>query len=224
MTTITAHLMSSTRTEHWAVPTVAGEEYGTWCVSWLPGRELSRNQAITAMTLAEFVAGGVTSPEHRKWTVMHGWAAELGLTAPDAVAHIVGENAATDLFGNPVEAAPRRPSTPDPPPVNDMDLVNAVLSSAGTVGFHLGSGDRKVYRCADTRVEPVPSYEEVAVHQLLDAGYLDVTKTRACPFATHRKVEGHGPAVRLTKRGTTAFNRWRAYKRPTTWNTTSHRA
>lgn len=57
----------------------------TWSVSWLGDRQLTRNQATTAMTLAEFVAAGVVSPAHKHWPHMKTWAAELGLTADNAV-------------------------------------------------------------------------------------------------------------------------------------------
>lgn len=128
-----------------------------------------------------------------------------------------------DLFGNPV-AGPNRPATPDPTPdpmsvalpVNDMDLVEAVLSSAGNVGYHLASAGEKVYRCAGTRVEPVPGYEDTAVHQLIDARYLEVTNHRTCPFAGDR-MQGHGRPVRLSKHGRDALSRWKAYQRPSTW-------
>jgi hypothetical protein len=74
--------MSSPDTPHSA--TVTG---GGWQVSWLPGRTLDRNQAITAMTIASTVGGrGVPRADNPIWLHLDGWAAELGLTAPAAVA------------------------------------------------------------------------------------------------------------------------------------------
>jgi hypothetical protein len=64
-----------------------GHEHA-WQVSWLPGRLLDRNAAITAMTLAEVVATGDVNPGHRLWLHIEGWSAELGLTAPDALTWI----------------------------------------------------------------------------------------------------------------------------------------
>jgi hypothetical protein len=56
-----------------------------WTVSWLPGRRLDRNQATTAMVLAEAVATNELHCDHRLWPHIDRWAAELGLTGPDAV-------------------------------------------------------------------------------------------------------------------------------------------
>ena len=57
-----------------------------WEVSWLPGRTLDRNTAITAMTLADTLAERDLAERHRLWPFVQSWAAELGLTAPDAIA------------------------------------------------------------------------------------------------------------------------------------------
>lgn len=53
-------------------------------VSWLPGRALTRNQAITAMVLGE-AAGRDPGPGDRIWPHVEGWAAELGLRGDTAV-------------------------------------------------------------------------------------------------------------------------------------------
>src|ERR1019366_567403 len=79
-TTITDQLMRSTDTAHTAKHTDAG-----WEVSWLPGRVLSRNEAVTAMQLAARVGRGVGLHDDPIWPHIDGWAAELGLTGPDAV-------------------------------------------------------------------------------------------------------------------------------------------
>ena len=57
-----------------------------WEVSWLPGQTLDRNTAITAMVLADTAAEPGLAEGHRLWPFVQGWAAELGLTAPDAIA------------------------------------------------------------------------------------------------------------------------------------------
>ncbi|MBB4906367.1 hypothetical protein [Actinophytocola algeriensis] len=62
--------------------------YGEWRVSWLPDRTVTRNQAVTALVLAACVTDGATGPAHQHWPHVQGWAAELGLTAPDAVTAI----------------------------------------------------------------------------------------------------------------------------------------
>jgi len=59
---------------------------GGWEVSWLPGQILDRNTAITAMTLADTAAEQDLHEGHRLWPHIQGWAEELGLTAPDAIA------------------------------------------------------------------------------------------------------------------------------------------
>src|SRR5437868_14188606 len=80
--TITDTSMTSPATPHTATANSKG-----WEVSWLPGRTLGRNQAITAMTIASIVGSkGVPRVDDPIWLHLDGWAAELGLTAPGAVA------------------------------------------------------------------------------------------------------------------------------------------
>ena len=56
-----------------------------WEVSWLPGRILDRNSAITAMVLTDTAADERVREGHRIWPHIQGWAAELSLTGPEAV-------------------------------------------------------------------------------------------------------------------------------------------
>lgn len=61
---------------------------GGWTVSWLPGRTLDRNQAITAMTIAEAVKShtdDLADSQSQLWGHIDGWAAELDLSGPHAV-------------------------------------------------------------------------------------------------------------------------------------------
>ena len=81
--TITDTTMTSDQSAHTARP--APGRNG-WEVSWLPGRTLDRNAAITAMTLADLTAEPGLREGHRLWPFIQGWAEELGLTAPDAIA------------------------------------------------------------------------------------------------------------------------------------------
>jgi hypothetical protein len=78
--TINDSSMTSDRTAHTArhAPGRNG-----WEVSWLPGQTLDRN---TAMTLADTTAEPGLREGHRLWPFVQSWAAELGLTAPDAIA------------------------------------------------------------------------------------------------------------------------------------------
>jgi len=89
---IDAAEMTSDRTRHtaamWPVPDYEAPPT-LWRVTWLPDRYLTRNQAITAMTIAEvvwtheFETPGSKDPI---WLHIDGWAAELGITGPHAVA------------------------------------------------------------------------------------------------------------------------------------------
>ena len=78
---ITESVMTSAITAHtaWRVD----EQAGTWRVSWLSDRLLSRNDAITAMTLAETVVGSDFS--NKRGGLIRAFAGELGMTADDAV-------------------------------------------------------------------------------------------------------------------------------------------
>jgi hypothetical protein len=78
--------MTSDQTAHTARQT-PGRQPG-WGVSWLPGQPLDRNTAITAMTLADTATEPNLREGHRLWPQIQGWAEELGLTAPDAIARI----------------------------------------------------------------------------------------------------------------------------------------
>lgn len=81
--TILDDTMTSDRNTHTARLT-PGEEH-VWEVSWLPGRCLSRNDAITAMVLADAAGPGDLHAGHRLWGHVESWAAELGMTGPDAL-------------------------------------------------------------------------------------------------------------------------------------------
>lgn len=82
---ITDTTMTSPATPHTAAATGGG-----WEVSWLPGRTLDHNQATTAMVIANIVGTmGVPRADDPIWMVLDGWAAELGLTAPGAVARVL---------------------------------------------------------------------------------------------------------------------------------------
>lgn len=76
--------ITSDRTAHTARSLASGEH--GWEVSWLPGRCMDRNSAITAMVLADVTGPGDVRAGHRLWIHVEGWAAELGLTAPDVLA------------------------------------------------------------------------------------------------------------------------------------------
>lgn len=81
---ITDEEMTSDATAHTAVrvPGVG------WSVSWLPGRMLGRNQAVTAMMLADEAAAEQLGSGHELWPVIEAWAEQLGMTGPEAVARV----------------------------------------------------------------------------------------------------------------------------------------
>ena len=83
--TINDTTMTSDQTAHTAryVPGRSG-----WEVSWLPGRLLGRNTAITAMTIADMADPGDLHTRQRLWPHIESWAGELGLTATDALAQV----------------------------------------------------------------------------------------------------------------------------------------
>ena len=83
--TINDTTMTSDQTAHTARH---APDRGGWEVSWLPGQTLDRNAAITAMILADTTAEPGLHEGHRLWPFVQGRAAELGLTAPDAIARI----------------------------------------------------------------------------------------------------------------------------------------
>ena len=84
--TINDTTMPSDQTPHTARQ-APGRQH-EWQVSWLPGQTLDRNTAITAMTLADTTTEPGLREGHRLWPHIQGWAEELGLTAPDAIARV----------------------------------------------------------------------------------------------------------------------------------------
>jgi hypothetical protein len=84
--TINDRDMTSDQTPHGARPASGGAHQ--WEMSWLPGRRLTRNEAITAMVLAETTSTADTSELDRMRPFIQGWADELGLTADQAVTRI----------------------------------------------------------------------------------------------------------------------------------------
>ena len=84
--TINDTTMTSDQTVH--IARQASGSQHLWEVSWLPGRALDRNSAITAMVLADQTGVHDLNEQHRLWPHIEGWAAELGLTGPDVIARV----------------------------------------------------------------------------------------------------------------------------------------
>ena len=103
--TINDATMTSDQTAHTARLAPGGQHL--WEVSWLPGRALDRNSAITAMTLADLASGHDLSERHQLWPFIQGWAAELGLTGSDAITRAAQP-------GSPCQQHDRDSERPDP--------------------------------------------------------------------------------------------------------------
>jgi hypothetical protein len=86
--TITDDAMTSDHTPHTARPAPGRQQ--AWQVSWLPGRLMDRNTAITAMILADTAASTDLHSGHRLWPHVQSWAEQLGLTGPDALVRASG--------------------------------------------------------------------------------------------------------------------------------------
>lgn len=87
---ITDEEITSEKTQHVARRMAADVQDEAWSVSWLPARVLTRNQAITAMTISELVAshdvlGDPMHSGHRLWPLIDNLARELGISGPHAV-------------------------------------------------------------------------------------------------------------------------------------------
>lgn len=86
--TITDYEISSDQTPHTA-RLLRFEAGPAWRVSWLPKRLMDRNAAITALSLAEqFDRNGLW--DYRQSANIDAWAAELGLSGPQAIAMLGG--------------------------------------------------------------------------------------------------------------------------------------
>lgn len=101
--TISDRIMTSDATPH-AARLAPGEQH-QWEVSYLPGRRVTRNQAITAMVLAEAGSPASASDRDRMQPFIQGWAHELGLTPGQAATRL----AATPAWPAVAQTAPERP-------------------------------------------------------------------------------------------------------------------
>ncbi len=104
--TINDTIMSSDQTSHTA--RLAPGRQHDWEVSWLPGQVMGRNTAITAMILADTAAEEDLHEGHRLWPHIQGWAAELGLTGPDAIARVSQPARDLDRHREPASGPPDR--------------------------------------------------------------------------------------------------------------------
>lgn len=90
--------ITSDMTCHWAVPANPTDLHRLWMVSWLRDRQVTRNQAISAVTLAEAVAAmqtdgmsQVIDHTYWRWPLIDALAAELDLAGAAAVVRVCGD-------------------------------------------------------------------------------------------------------------------------------------
>lgn len=116
----------------------------------------------------------------------------------------------TDLFGNPVAPLPKREAPR--PPINDMDLIETVLQTASRIGFVLVGLREDVYkRLSSDEVEKVPEDMDVAVHQLIDAKWLEIGGTHHVRYG---RYQGPARSVLVPRRSKQAAYRWEALAHP----------
>ena len=81
--TSTDTTMTSDQTVHTA--RLAPGSKHLWEVSWLPGQALDRTSAMNAMIVADLAGDADLNERHHLWPFIESWAAELGMTGPDAI-------------------------------------------------------------------------------------------------------------------------------------------
>lgn len=91
--TITGRVIRSPYTRHTATAQPVPGQPAQWTVTWLPGRTLTRDQAVAAMALADAL-GAIPAdcdPEvydEKFWEHADSLADALGLTGPDAAVRV----------------------------------------------------------------------------------------------------------------------------------------
>lgn len=188
---ITDTTMTSAVTPHtamaWPVPEVPGEPT-LWSVTWLPGRALTRNEAVTAMTIAETLAlhpDALTSADRRWRMLLEPWAHELYLSA----------NEAAELLAAPPHLGMEEPrSTPEPPPVRANALGNPCpdwctvehVSQNRTVNLHIGDpvGNKSPL---ETRVKLIQDGSDRYRHERPE---VSLSKSTAVVHLNHAQSEG----------------------------------
>ena len=91
--TITDRMIRSAYTRHTATAWPVPGEPTLWTVTWLPGRNLTRDQAQAAMSIAEAVGQIPADAGPEAWTAslwehLDSQAAVLGLSGPGALARV----------------------------------------------------------------------------------------------------------------------------------------
>jgi hypothetical protein len=104
-----------------------------------------------------------------------------------------------------------QPRTANRPQINDLDLLAPVVRAALNRGYVLVGPAQRVYlrdpgqTGRGARVEPVPTYEQDAVHQLLDARHLTTGGSHIVKAAGR---EGPATSVLVPKATQAMVTRW----------------
>ena len=113
------------------------------------------------------------------------------------------------LFGR--QEPIRQPNKPSRPEINDPELVASVVRAALNRGYVLVGPAQRVHlrdpgeTRKGARVEPVPAYEQDAVHQLLEVGHLTTGGTHIVRAAGR---EGPAISVLVPKATRSMVTRW----------------
>jgi hypothetical protein len=96
--TVTDRMIRSVYTRHTATAWPVPDEPTLWTVTWLPGRNLTRDQAQAAMSIAEAVGRIPLDASPEAWTAglwerLDSWAAVLGLSGASAVVQVTDPEA-----------------------------------------------------------------------------------------------------------------------------------
>ena len=96
--TVTDRMIRSAYTRHTATAWPVPGEPTLWTVTWLPGRNLTRDQAQAAMSIAEAVGRIPLDAGPEAWTAglwerLDSWAAVLGLSGASAVVQVTDPEA-----------------------------------------------------------------------------------------------------------------------------------
>jgi hypothetical protein len=112
--------MSSDHSPHTA--RLASGEQQAWEVSWLPGRRLDRNEAVTAMVLADTTGNSGVHPGHRAWPHIENWAGKLGMTGSQVLDRVAGPPRWAQHEEKSAEPPDVEPPDVEPPDVEPPDV------------------------------------------------------------------------------------------------------
>lgn len=95
---------------------------------------------------------------------------------------------------------------------NDLDLIASVIALAQDPGYVLIGPTERVWRCrihGGPDIEPAPTYEDAAVHQLIDRKLLCIGGTK---HMRHGRHEGRARLIVVPNTTAAMAWRWSTYK------------